>query len=80
VTILLVAWGQFIDHDITLTGETKVNTPLIFLMIYFQLYYISSNINFKSRHAASQTELGVFQKMYRFMEWKLNISLDIKNR
>ena len=23
VTILLVAWGQFIDHDITLTAETK---------------------------------------------------------
>ena len=23
VTILLVAWGQFIDHDITLTSETK---------------------------------------------------------
>lgn len=23
VTILLVAWGQFMDHDITLTGETK---------------------------------------------------------
>ena len=24
VTILLVIWGQFIDHDITLTAETKV--------------------------------------------------------
>ena len=24
VTILLVAWGQFIDHDITLTAETKL--------------------------------------------------------
>lgn len=23
VTIILVAWGQFIDHDITLTGETR---------------------------------------------------------
>jgi hypothetical protein len=21
---MLVAWGQFIDHDITLTAETKV--------------------------------------------------------
>jgi hypothetical protein len=23
VTMLLVAWGQYLDHDITLTGETK---------------------------------------------------------
>ena len=23
VTIMLIAWGQFIDHDITLTSETK---------------------------------------------------------
>ncbi len=23
VTIILVAWGQFIDHDITLTFETR---------------------------------------------------------
>ena len=24
VTILMVAWGQFMDHDITLTAETRV--------------------------------------------------------
>jgi hypothetical protein len=23
VTNLLVTWGQYLDHDITLTGETK---------------------------------------------------------
>ena len=25
VTMLLVAWGQYLDHDITLAGETKDN-------------------------------------------------------
>ena len=29
VTILLVAWGQFIDHDITLTAETKVQPYIL---------------------------------------------------
>jgi hypothetical protein len=28
ITIMLVAWGQFIDHDITLTAETKVTQNL----------------------------------------------------
>ena len=32
MTNLLVAWGQFIDHDITLTSSTKVQ---IFYYMYF---------------------------------------------
>ena len=38
VTILLVAWGQFIDHDITLTAETK------------DIRYVKSTLSFLSYH------------------------------
>ena len=40
VTILLVAWGQFIDHDITLTAETKDirhSKIIIFIIVIFSM-------------------------------------------
>ena len=39
MTILLVAWGQFIDHDITLTAETKDIRfgKIIFFIVIFSI-------------------------------------------
>jgi len=40
VTNLLVTWGQYLDHDITLTGETKDNagkTPNCCQVIAFRI-------------------------------------------
>ena len=43
VTILLVIWGQFIDHDITLTAETKVIHDTL-LVSNVKLFYSISDL------------------------------------
>ena len=32
VTVMLVAWGQFMDHDITLTAETRASLTALYIV------------------------------------------------
>ena len=50
MTILLVAWGQFIDHDITLTAETKDirhGKIIIFIIVIFSMITTIANMLFE---------------------------------